>query len=93
VPVELRLSRRFLRSLRQLGDEEHARVEDALNRLQSDWGAPHRHTGLSIRRLHGSCFECRAGLDLRIVFLLRPDGLEMVFVGNHDGVRRLLRHE
>lgn len=93
MPVELRLSKRFLKSLRALGDEDHARVEEALNRLQKIWGAPHQHTGLSIRRLQGSYFECRAGLDLHIVYLLRIDGLEIVFVGNHDDMRRFLRNE
>lgn len=93
MPVELRLSKRFLKSLKNLSDEEHARVEAALNRLQQIWGAPHQHTGLSVRRIHASYFECRAGLDLRIVYHLQLDGLEIVFVGNHDDVRRFLRNE
>jgi mRNA-degrading endonuclease YafQ of YafQ-DinJ toxin-antitoxin module len=93
VPAELRLSKRFLKSLKILRDEEHARVEAALVRLQQIWGTPHQHTGLSIRRLHSGYFECRAGLDLRIVYRVSFDGLEIVFVGNHDEVRRLLRNE
>ncbi|MBI2514268.1 MAG: hypothetical protein HYV96_20030 [Opitutae bacterium] len=93
MPVELRLSKRFLKSLQKLSDEEHARVEDALIRLQKIWGAPHQHTGLSIRRLHSGYFECRAGLDLRIVYRISLDGLEIVLAGNHDDVRRLLRNE
>ena len=93
MPAELRLSQRFLKSLKALSDEEHARVEDALARLQKIWGAPHQHTGLSIRRLHSGYFECRAGLDIRVVFRVSFDGLEIVFAGNHDDVRRLLRNE
>ena len=93
MPIELRLSKRFLKSLKKLSDEEYARVEEALVRLQNIWGAPHQHTGLSIRSLPGRYLECRAGLDLRIVFRVSFDGLELVLAGNHDDVRRHLRNE
>jgi mRNA-degrading endonuclease RelE of RelBE toxin-antitoxin system len=92
VPVELRLSKRFLKSLKTLSDEDYARVEKALGELQKTWGAPHQHTGLSIRRLHGGYLECRAGLNIRLVFRASVDGLELVLAGNHDAVQRLLRN-
>ena len=92
MPAELRLSKRFLKSLKHLSDEDYARVEEALLQLQKAWGAPHQHTGLSIRRLHSGYFECRAGLDIRVVFRVSFDGLEIVFAGNHDEVQRLLRN-
>ncbi|MBW7896910.1 MAG: hypothetical protein H3C27_17530 [Opitutaceae bacterium] len=91
MPVELRLTKRFLKSLQHLGDDEHARVEVALRQLQQSWGAPHQHTGLSVRRLHAGYFECRAGLEIRIVFRAGNQGLDLVFAGTHDEVRRLLR--
>ena len=93
MPVELRLSKRFLKSLKTLSDEDYSRVEEALGQLQKTWGAPHQHTGLSIRRLHPGYFECRAGLNTRIVFRVSLTSLEIVFAGNHDAVRRLLRNE
>jgi len=93
VPVELRLSKRFLKSLKALSDDDYARVEEALGQLQKFWGAPHQHTGLSIRRLQAGYFECRAGLNARLVFRVSLDGLELVLAGNHDAVRRLLRNE
>lgn len=93
MPVELRLSKRFLRSLKSLSDADHARVEEALRQLQKVWGAPHQHTGLSIRQLRAGYFECRAGLDIRIVYRPTIDGLDIVMAGNHDDVRRLLRNE
>jgi mRNA-degrading endonuclease YafQ of YafQ-DinJ toxin-antitoxin module len=93
VPVELRLSKRFVKSLAVLDDDDNARVEQSLQLLQKQWGAPHARTGLSLRRLRAGYFECRAGLDLRIVFRATTDGLDLVMVGNHDAVRRLLRNE
>jgi hypothetical protein len=52
--------------------------------------SPHRHTGLSLRRLHGSDFW-EARLDLRWRLILRVDAAEIVLfdVMNHDQVRRL----
>lgn len=93
MPVELRLSKRFLKSLDPLGSADRALVERALQNLQREWGDPHTHSGLSIRRLHGAYFECRAGLDLRIVFRASSDGLDIVLTGSHDNVRKLLRNE
>ena len=93
MPVELRLSKRFLKSLKGLGDEDYARVEQALVQLPQSWGAPHQHTGLSIRRLHAGYFECRAGLNIRIVLRAQNDGLDLVMAGSHDDVRHLLRNE
>lgn len=93
MPIELRLSKQFLKSLKGLSAEEHLRVEAVLVRLQHIWGAPYQHTGLSIRSLPGRYLECRAGLDIRIVFRVSFDGLEIVLAGNHDDVRRLLRNE
>ena len=89
--VELRLSKRFLRSLDELGEGESVRVEAALRQLQQQWGLPHVHTGLSVRRLHAAYFECRAGLNLRLVFRATHDGLDMVLAGDHEAVHRLIR--
>ena len=93
MPVELRLSKRFLKSLHALSDADHARVEQALQQLQKLWGVSHGYTGLSIRKLTGRYFECHAGIDLRIVYRVTIDGLEIVLTGNHDDVRRFLRNE
>jgi mRNA-degrading endonuclease YafQ of YafQ-DinJ toxin-antitoxin module len=93
VPVELRLSKQFLKSLGNPSDQDHARTEEALRQLQDLWGAPHTHAGLSIRRLQGGYFECRVGLDLRLVFRAGLNGLDLVLAGRHDDVRRLLRNE
>ncbi len=93
MPVELQFSKRFLKSLKTLSDEDYTRVEEALGQLQKIWGTPHQHSGLSIRRLHAGYFECRAGLNTRIVFRVGVAGLDMVLAGNHDAVRRLLRNE
>ena len=85
------LSARFRAALKNLGDTEFARVEAALNAVPDCFGHPHAHSGISIRRLRKNIFECRAGLDLRLLFRQHGPALEFFFVGNHDQVRRVIQ--
>ncbi len=63
----------------------------ALRQLEKDFGHPHRHRGLGIRKLTGSFFEIRVGLDIRLVFQNRADCLMFVMAGDHDEVQKFLR--
>jgi hypothetical protein len=67
------------------------RVEEALRVLPECFGQPHPHAGISIRRLRGNVFECRAGLKIRLLFRAHARALEIFFVGSHDEVRELIR--
>lgn len=86
------LSPRFFAALKNLSDADVARAEEALRVLPDCFGQPHLHAGISIRRLRKNVFECRAGLKLRLLFRANARALEVFFVGNHDEVRRLIRH-
>ena len=86
------LSPRFLAALKRLSDTDVIRVEEALRVLPDCFGQPHLHAGISIRRLRKNVFECRAALKLRLLFRAKEQALEIFFVGNHDDVRRLIRH-
>jgi hypothetical protein len=88
---EIWLSPRFHAAVAALRKADVTRVEEALNAVPDCFGRPHAHAGLSIRRLTGNIFECRASLHLRLLFRARPGALEFFFVGNHDAVRRLIR--
>jgi hypothetical protein len=85
------LSPRFLTVLDNLNDADVNRVEEALRFLPDCFGQPHVHAGISIRRLRGNVFECRAGLKIRLLFRAIPPALEVFFVGSHDEVRRVIR--
>ena len=61
-----------------------------LDRLCGEFGRPHLHSGLGIRKLRRHAFECRAGLHWRLIFQDTAEGLIVVFLGTHDEVRRLL---
>ncbi|MBI2924507.1 MAG: hypothetical protein HYY24_02250 [Verrucomicrobia bacterium] len=65
--------------------------QDSIFELVEAFGRPHQHLGLSIRKLKPSVFECRASLDLRILFVDHPDRLDVTFIGDHDEVQAELR--
>ena len=87
----LDLSAAFLASVRKYPKETRERIGRALQLLERDFGHPHRHQGLGIRKLSPSFFEIRVGLDIRLVFQNQADCLLFLMVGNHDEVRRFLR--
>ncbi len=63
-------------------------VARTINALRAALGQPHQHSGLGVRKLHRNYFECRTGLDLRLVFRLEPGLITFTFAGDHDEVRR-----
>jgi mRNA-degrading endonuclease RelE of RelBE toxin-antitoxin system len=91
VDKSISLSPQFLASLKKLGESDLVRIEEALDALPGSFRRPHQHIGLSIRRMRKNVYECRAGLKLRIIFNVRGDALDVLFVGNHDEVKRIVR--
>lgn len=77
--------------LRVLTKSERAECLLALCDLEESFGRPHIHSGLGIRKLTARSFECRGNLALRFISRDEPDGLKLIFLGNHDEVRRLIR--
>jgi mRNA-degrading endonuclease YafQ of YafQ-DinJ toxin-antitoxin module len=90
-PCAVEFVPRFGADARTLSDERRREVEAVLRRLPEVFGQPHLHSGLGIRRLKGSYFECRVGRDLRIVFKLNGAVLIMTRIGNHADVHSFLK--
>lgn len=80
-----------LKRLRKLSKDERVECLLALCELTAQFGQPHLHSGLSIRKLGGKLFECRGSLALRFIFQHRRDDLFISFLGTHDEVKALLR--
>jgi len=80
-----------LKRLRQLPRSERAECLIALCELAEDFGQPHLHSGLGIRKLGKKLFECRGSIAMRFIFLDRPTDLLVSFLGNHDEIRALLK--
>ena len=83
--------------MRKLGLSENERIAliERIQEVGRQFGKPHRHAGLGIRDLGGGIYECRSGLDLRLVFVkegtTKPPTLYFDMIGNHDEVKRYLK--
>ena len=88
--MRLERTKAFLRSLKGKSDKELQAAAVAMSRAGAIFGKPHLHSGTDIRRLTKTLFECRAGLELRLLFRREGDALVFVFAGNHDEVRGFL---
>jgi mRNA-degrading endonuclease YafQ of YafQ-DinJ toxin-antitoxin module len=89
--MKLETEKSFLRSLRRRSDAELQQVTLVMQQAAGSFGQPHSHAGVGIRRLGRNLFECRVGLDLRLLFKAGPGTLTFVFSGNHDDIQAFLR--
>jgi len=82
-----------LEILRSKSKSERQDIGDAINQVLESWGRPHGHSGIGIRRLTKTIFECRVGLDDRLafVFIATPPELVFFILGNHDEIQKLIR--
>jgi hypothetical protein len=69
----------LLEKIRSRSKSERQEIGDAINRVLESWGHPHAHSGIGIRRLTKTIFECRVGLDERLAFLFMATPPELVF--------------
>lgn len=73
-------------------DDELAELPARLALLKDNFGKPHLHAGLGLRRLQDNAFEFRISRDLRVVFLFyKPTTIQLMMIGNHDDVYNWLR--
>jgi hypothetical protein len=70
---------------------EREQVAETLRTLANGFGNPHLHSGLGIRRLRKDLFECRSGLQWRIVFFAEKGLLTAYDVLTHDEIKTWLR--
>ena len=62
-----------------------------MGQLQAGFGQPHLHRGRGVRHLRRNLYECRAGLDLRILFWAEAGSLTVYGAMTHDEVQAFLR--
>lgn len=89
--MRIELHPRLRKRAAKLNARERDEIAAALRALQDGFGKPHRHAGLGIRRLRKGLFECRAGLQWRIVFFAEKGVLSAYDVMTHDEVKAWLR--
>lgn len=86
-------TKRFAACLREASEADLQAVERACRLAEEAFGRPHKHAGAGLRRLGRNHFECRVGLNRRLVFSREGDTLLFDFAGNHDEVQAYLRNQ
>lgn len=91
--MKARVTDDLLEQIRFKSKQERQEIGDAINRVLERWGYPHAHSGIGIRRLTKTIFECRVGLENRLAFVFTASPSELVFfyIGNHDEIQKLIR--
>jgi mRNA-degrading endonuclease RelE of RelBE toxin-antitoxin system len=79
-------------AIRRLPKHQRKQIGEVITRVRDGFGAPHLHSGLGIRRLRDSLFECRVGLSLRLVFDAESGLLSFPDIGTHDQIRKLIKN-
>ena len=87
----LELTESFCNRFRTCPKETRRKIGSALRQLEQDFGHPHTHRGLGIRRLTENFFEIRVGLDLRLIFQNRAESLLFLMAGSRDEMKKFLR--
>jgi len=87
MPCAIETTKRFRSAIKGREIE----VAKTLAEVQAGFGNPHRHAGLGIRKLGRDLFECRIGLELRLIFPARKGVITFDFAGNHQEIRNYLR--
>jgi mRNA-degrading endonuclease RelE of RelBE toxin-antitoxin system len=90
--IKIEVSPRMIKTLRKLGEEYFVQAEQKLLLIGADFGNPHAHSGLGLRKIGRNSYEARIGLQWRIVLIHEKDRLLAFDVLNHDGVRQWLKN-
>ncbi len=79
-------------AIRRLPKRQRQQIGAVITAVRDGFGTPHLHSGLGIRRLRDSVFECRVGLKLRLVFNAEPGVLSFSDIGTHDEIRKIIKN-
>ena len=89
--IRIRVGPRLIRSARNLGPDLRAKTEVALSAVARDFGNPHQHTGLGLRKLGRGLWECRIDIRWRLLLIQDSDGMRAFDIMDHDAVRNWLK--
>jgi mRNA-degrading endonuclease RelE of RelBE toxin-antitoxin system len=89
--IDIEVLPRLRKTAARLGPDITAKVEEVLRAVQRDFGNPHRHGGLGLRKLGRNSYEARVWLQWRVVFIHRGGVLLAYDIMNHDEVSRWLK--
>ena len=79
-------------AIRALPKRQRKQIGQVITAVRDGFGNPHLHSGLGIRRLRDSLFECRIGLKLRLLFDAERGVMSFSDLGTHDEIRRIIKN-
>ena len=84
----------FLRAFKKLPGSRQAQINGAIDRfvycLENKTAVS---SGIGLKKLSQRLWEIRVGIDLRVVFSIDSDALNLVYAGNHNEIRRYLKRD
>jgi len=89
--IRVDIGPRVGKTLERLGAEVTAQAEEKIRLVAEQYGDPHRHAGLGLRKIARRSYEIRVGRQWRVVFLHDGERLLAYDVMNHDEVSLWLR--
>ncbi len=89
--IRVDIGPRVASTARRLGPEVTAQAEAKIAAVAAQFGQPHTHSGLGLRKLGRRSYEVRVWLQWRVVFLHEGDRLTAYDIMNHDEVRAWLK--
>jgi mRNA-degrading endonuclease RelE of RelBE toxin-antitoxin system len=89
--LRIELAPELKAAIRRLPKRHRQQVGEVITAVRDGFGIPHLHSGVGIRRLRDTLFECRVGLKLRLLFNAEPGVLSFTDLATHDEVRKIIK--
>jgi mRNA-degrading endonuclease RelE of RelBE toxin-antitoxin system len=89
--IRVRFLKSFDDTLSALENPERKKAVEAVDKLLDYFSGGPKPLGLGLRKLKGSYWEIRAGLKIRVLFLLEKDLATFVLAGNHETIQRKIQ--
>ncbi len=93
MPRSILTKARFERAYHRLSELERHAVDSALQSFEHYLKTHQAAPGLGIKHLGRRTYEFRAGLNLRIVYLVHGEQMVLALLGTHDEVRAFLKNQ
>lgn len=89
--IRVEIGPRIVRTARRLGPQVTSEAEKRIAQVAREFGNPHSHSGLGLRKIGRRSYEVRVWLQWRVVFVHDGDRLLAHDILNHDEVARWLK--
>ena len=93
MPRTVVITRRFEQAYRRFHVPEQRLIAAFLQQLHVYLQTGHAPAGLGLKRLSHRTYEFRAGLALRVVYVIDDATVYLALVGRHDDVQRFLKRQ